>query len=70
MQSERESKGMTSKQMIGNELGSQFTQPCCNMLLKENLASIRSFEGCNVVWFTVFETKDIGSKFICTHPSS
>ena len=35
---------------------------------QNNLASIRYFEGCNVVWFTVYETKDKGSKFICTHP--
>jgi hypothetical protein len=33
-----------------------------------NLASIRTFEGCNVAWFTVYEKKDKGSKFICTHP--
>ena len=69
MQSERESKSITSKQMIGNNLRSHFTQRCCSMLFKRNLASIRSFEGCNVVWFTVFETKDMGLKFICTQPT-
>src|SRR4051812_6958453 len=33
-----------------------------------NLASIRSFKGCNVAWFTVLETKDIRLKIFVTHP--
>lgn len=47
---------------------SRFTQPCCSMLFRINLASVRSFEGCNVVRFTVIETNDTRVKFVFNPP--
>ena len=32
-------------------------------------ASARTFKGYNMVWFTVQETKDKGSNFICIQPA-
>ena len=42
--------------------------PFVKICFRTNYASIRTFEGCSMAWFTVQETKDKGSKFICTHP--
>ena len=54
--------------MIGNNLRSQFTQPCCSMLSKETWLQLGLLRV--VMWSgsRFFDTKDIGSKFICTQP--
>jgi hypothetical protein len=42
---------------------SQFNNSYAEYAFIVDLASIRSFEGCNVAWFTVFEKMIIRLKF-------
>ena len=50
-------KGMIPKQMISKKLFGFSLRNLAVAYFQNNLASIRSFEGCNVAWFTVYEKK-------------